>query len=336
MTVTTQQPPAASPPREPAAPTPPPPAATPAPQPALPPPPRPGPPSISLALQLPGIALSILAAVALGFVVHLTLLSQVQYERNQQTAFADFRAELARGTAPVGQTRLEFADGSEEGTERLVEPGSAVAVLRIPAIGLRTVVVEGTSGEALQGGPGHRRDSVLPGQAGTSVVMGRRAAYGGPFRDLDLLLPGDRIIVTTGQGEHEYRVRGLRYPGEPAPPPLAEGKGRLTLVTADGDPFIPQDIVRVDAELSSPTQPTPARKFGPASLPPEEAALATDTGAWTPLMLWAQALLLATLAVTYLRARWGGWQAWIVGAPVLLALGLAIADQAARLLPNLL
>lgn len=336
MTVTIEPPPAASPPREPAAPSPPPSAPAPSPQPAPSPPPRPGPPAVRLALQLPGIALSILAAVALGFVVHLTLLSQLQYERNQQTAFADFRAELARGTAPVGQTRLEFPDGAEEGVEHLVAPGSAVAVLRIPAIGLRTVVFEGTSGEVLQRGPGHRRDSVLPGQPGTSVLMGRRAAYGGPFRDLDLLLPGDRIIVTTGQGEHEYRVLGPRYPGEPAPPALAQGKGRMTLVTADGDPFVPQDILRVDADLVSPAQPAPARKFGAASLPPAEAALATDAGAWTPLMLWGQALLLATLAITYLRTRWGGWQAWIVGAPVLLALGLAIADQAARLLPNLL
>ncbi|BCB79223.1 sortase [Phytohabitans flavus] len=335
MTITMHEPPAASTPREPAAPVPPPPSA-PAPPAATPPPRRPDSPVIVLALQVPGIALSILAAVTLGFVVHLTVISQLQYQRNQQTAFADFRAELARGTAPVGQTRLEFTDGAEEGTERLVEPGSAVAVLEIPAVGLRTVVFEGTRGDVLQKGPGHRRDSVLPGQAGTAVVMGRRAAYGGPFRDLDLLLPGDRITATTGQGTHEYRVRGLRYPGEPAPPPLTEGKGRITLVTADGSPFVPQDLVRVDADLVSTVQPTPARKFNAASLPPAEAALATDQGAWTPLMLWAQALLLATLAITYLRARWGGWQAWVVGAPVLLALGLAIADQAARLLPNLL
>ncbi|GAA4691905.1 sortase domain-containing protein [Phytohabitans rumicis] len=321
MTVTVERPPGASPPDAP----------------VLPPRPAPAPqPQVRLALQVPGIALSILAALTLGFVVHLTLVSQLQYARNQQTAFSDFRAELARGTAPVGQTRVEYADGAENGRERLVDPGSAVAVLRIPAVGLRTVVFEGTSGDVLRNGPGHRRDTVLPGQSGTSVVMGRRAAYGGPFLDLDLLLPGDAVIVTTGQGEHTYRVTGLRRPGDPAPPALAAGQGRLTLVTADGDPFIPQDLLRVDADLVTPAQPAPARKFGAASLPGAEAAMAIDPGAWTPLMLWGQALLLATLAVTYLRNRWGGWQAWIVGAPVLGALGLAIADQAARLLPNLL
>ena len=335
MTITIEPPPAASPPREPAAPVPPPGTPAASPQPAATPPPASVPP-MRLALQVPGIALSILAVVALGFVVHLILVSQLQYQRNQQTAFADFRAELARGTAPVGQTRAEFSDTGEVAKETLVEPGSPVAVLQIKAIGLRAVVVEGTSGEDLRQGPGHRRDSVMPGQAGTSVLMGRRSAYGGPFRDLDLLLPGDQIKVVTGQGEHMYVVRGLRYPGEPAPAPLATGQGRLTLTTADGDPFIPRDILRVDADLVTPAQPAPPRKFGAASLPPAEAAMATDPAAWTPLMLWGQALLLGTLAVTYLRARWGGWQTWIVGAPVLGAFGFAIADQAARLLPNLL
>jgi hypothetical protein len=166
--------------------------------------------------------------------------------------------------------------------------------------------------------------------------MGRRASYGGPFGGLDLLLPGDSVTVTTGQGEHRYRVTGLRRPGDPAPPPTAPGAGRLTLVTADGNPYLPSDILRVDADLISTAQPAPARRFGAASLPAAEAALATDPGAWTPLMLWGQALLLATLALTYARARWGGWQAWLVGVPMLTALGSAAADQAVRLLPNLL
>ena len=292
-------------------------------------------PSVRLALHVAGVALSVVAVLTLALAVHLTLISQVQYQRNQQTAYADFRAELARGTAPVGQTRVEYV-GGVAGEERLVRPGSPVAVLSIPAVGLRTVVFEGSSGDVLRAGPGHRRDTVLPGQPGTSVILGRRAAYGGPFRDLDLLLPGDVVTVTTGQGEHTYRITGLRRPGDPAPSLPAAGAGRMTLVTADGRPFLPEDVLRIDADLVSAAQPVPKRRFGAASLPEPEQPMAPDPAAWTPLMLLGQALLLVTLAVTYLRARWGGWQAWLVGAPVLAALGLLAADQAARLLPNLL
>src|SRR5262245_10200784 len=195
-------------------------------------------------LQVAGSALSIAAALLIGLVLHLTAISQLQYQRNQQTAFADFRTELKLATAPVGQFRTEFDDQGRSLPERPVEPGSPVAVLHIPAIGLRTVVVEGTGGDVLRKGPGHRRDTVLPGQAGTSVIMGRRAAYGGPFRDLEVLIPGDVIEATTGQGVHLYVVSGSRRPGEPEPPPPTSG--RLTLITAQGREFAPRDVVYLD------------------------------------------------------------------------------------------
>ncbi|WP_433530886.1 sortase domain-containing protein [Micromonospora sp. CA-263727] len=293
--------------------------------------------SVNLALQVPGTALSILAVLALGMVLHLTVVSQLQYQRNQQTAFADFRSELAQGTAPVSQYRIDYRE-DPEGREMLVAPGSPVALLHIPRIGLDAVVFEGTSADVLRSGPGHRRDSVLPGQRGTSVIMGRRAAYGGPFRDLELLMPGDVIRVTTGQSEnrHEYVVTGIRHPGDPVPDPPAADGGRLTLITALGTEFMPTDVMWVDADLASDVQPTPARRFTAAALPPAELAMGTDPDAWTPVMLWAQALLFTVLAVTYLRNRWGGWQAWIAGGPLLAALGCAACDQAVRLLPNLL
>jgi hypothetical protein len=40
--------------------------------------------------------------------------------------------------------------------------------------------------------------------------------------------------------------------------------------------------------------------------------------------------------VTWLRARWGRWQAWTVAVPVLGAFGVVLAGEIARLLPNLL
>lgn len=288
----------------------------------------------NIALQVAGTASTIVATLAIGLVLHLTVISQLQYERNQQTRLADFRAELALATAPVGQYRVQYDDSGRPKPPELVKPGSAVAVLDINKIGLHTLVVEGTSGDDLRYGPGHRRDTPLPGQAGTSVIMGRHAAYGGPFRDLDLLMPGDDIKVTTGQGVQEYVVSGLRSPGDPEPAPPTTG--RLVLITADGREFVPHDARYVDADLRSAVQPAPARKFGAAQLPEQEEMMGTDPGGWTVLMLWTQALLVCAVALTYVRGRLSGWHAWIIGAPVLAAIGLAAADQAARLLPNLL
>lgn len=64
--------------------------------------------------------------------------------------------------------------------------------------------------------------------------------------------------------------------------------------------------------------------------------MAGQSAAWMPLILWGQALLLAAAALAWARVRWGRAHTWLVGFPVLAALGLAVSDQAALLLPNLL
>ncbi|WP_351236205.1 sortase [Streptomyces sp. NPDC002133] len=272
-------------------------------------------------------ALSILAALLLGFVVDAGLVGQLRHARDQQVDYADFRNALANGTAPVGRS---------EGGGTAAAPGDPVALLEIPALGLREVVGEGTTAEDLGRGPGHRRDTPLPGQAGVSVVMGRQAAYGGPFGRLGELSTGDRFTVTTGQGKHTYRVIGPRRAGDPQPPAPAEGGGRLTLITADGTPFMPRGILRLDADLVSDVQPTPAPALPPGALPEDETAMATQQAAWLPLVLWGQCLVLAAAGLAWAHARWGRPHTWVVGVPLLGALGLAVADQAVLLLPNLL
>ena len=132
----------------------------------------------------------------------------------------------------------------------LLSDGDPVARLEIPSLGVDQIVVEGTASAALTKGPGHRRDTFLPGQAGVSVLMGRATAYGGPFGRIQELPPGETISVITGQGEHIYRVLGVRYAGDPSPA-FKPGTGRLVLETARGGPYMPSGVVRVDAELVS-------------------------------------------------------------------------------------
>jgi LPXTG-site transpeptidase (sortase) family protein len=234
---------------------------------------------------------------------------------------------LAQAKAPVGQ---------RDDAGNLLHLGTPVAVIRIPRIGVREVVSEGTTAEVLTAGPGHRRDSVLPGQAGTSVLMARRAAYGGPFARIGELRHGDLITVATGQGEHTFRVLETRRAGERQPPPLVKGQGRLTLMTADGPAYLPTDVFRVDAALASDTQPAPPAAIRSGALPPSELAMGIDQAVLTPLVLWAQLLLVAAVAVVWIRYRVGRWHAWVIGVPVIAALGLTVADHAAGLLPNLL
>jgi sortase A len=278
--------------------------------------------------QVAGTAMLILSATLLGFVGYVGLVSQLHFDRAQHAAYADFRTQLAQATAPAGPRRPDDPN-------TLLDPGTSVAVLDIPEIGQREVVFEGTTGAILRDGPGHLRSTVLPGQAGVSEIMGRAAAYGGPFGRLSQLRPGDTFTVTTGQGVADYRVLDLRRGGDPQPAPVASGAGRLILATADGTPFLPSGVLRVDADLVSPAQPTPSSGLYPVALSPAEQAMATDPSAWYPLVLWGQALLLAAGLITWARTRWGRWQVWIVAVPVLGFLGLAVADQVTSLLLNL-
>jgi sortase A len=297
---------------------------------ALPPPQRRQAPmgSAAAARLVVSTAVLILAASLLGFGGWIAVGSRLYYDRVQHDDYASFRAELAQATAPTGPTNPANAN-------QLLTPGTPVAVLAIPEIGLNAVVLEGTSSSVLEGGPGHLRDTQLPGQAGISEILGRRAAYGGPFARLSSLSPGDVFSVTTGQGFTSYRVLDVRRAGDVVPP-LTPGKGRLILATADGPPFAPTGVLRVDADTISAPKPAPAMVVTPADIGPSELAFGTESLAWVPLVLWGQCLLLAAVALSWLGARWGRWQTWTVAVPVLGYFGLAVADQVSRLLPNLM
>jgi sortase A len=84
--------------------------------------------------------------------------------------------------------------------------GDAVAHVRIPAIGVDKIVVEGVNLEDLKRGPGHYPDTPMPGQPGNAAIAGHRTTYGAPFNRIDELDPGDEILVTTVQGSFRYEV----------------------------------------------------------------------------------------------------------------------------------
>ncbi|GAB3617128.1 sortase [Okibacterium endophyticum] len=273
-----------------------------------------------------GVSWLTLSAFVVGFILHLTLISGLQHDRAQSLAYGELRETLAMAETPVAQLGID---------EMLVPVGTPVALLEIPRLGLREVIVEGTTAEALREGPGHRRDTVLPGQAGTSVVMGRQSTYGGPFGDLGQLVPGDEIVVTTGQGANTFEVFGMRRDGDPLPAPLTDG-GRLELVTANGLALFPAGALYLDAALVTDVQETPGRVFTSKALPQGEVAMGADFGDWSYAVLMLLLLTAAGAATLWAWRHWGRWQTWIAGGPLIVICAMSTADAAANLLPNLL
>lgn len=262
-----------------------------------------------------------------SLLVHLLLLSQLQHSAWQQRAFASFRERLALGTAPIGPV-------DENGA--LLDPGTPIAYLEIPSIGVTEVVVDGTSSAQLFGAVGLRRDTRFPGQVGTSLIVGRAAAYGGPFSDVADLRDGDAIAVTTAQGRFDYRVSGVHRSDGVALSVPPSNAARLVLATADGAPFLPAGTVTVEADLVG-TPAVGARPvFSASGLPSRERLGAGDTSRVWALVLWMQALLVTAVGAVWAWHRLGRARTWILFTPPCLFVGLAVADEVCRLLPNVL
>jgi sortase A len=263
-----------------------------------------------------------LAIVCLWMAAQMLFLGGLSEHRAQELLYGEFRTQLAGATAPLGP---------------VVPVGDPVAVLTAESIGLQQVVVEGTASGDLLTGPGHRRDTVLPGQEGTSVVYGRATTYGAPFGRLSDLHAGDELVVVMSQGELTFVVDGVRRAGDPLPQPAPAGAARLTLVTAEGSgrlsALAPKSTIYVDATAPKAFPAPPGR---PAAVPESEKAMKTDQGA-LPLLALCLALLLAlTLGVIAARQRWSSALVWVLASPVAIALSWSSTDVVMRLLPNLI
>jgi hypothetical protein len=257
-------------------------------------------------------------------VVQLAVLSPLEYRSAQVSLLNQFRTEVALGTAPLGPV-------GQDG--HLLPLGTPVALITAPAIGLRAVVLEGTTSSVLAKGPGHARDTVFPGGPGTSVLLGRASAYGGPFGKITQLRPGQVIVVTTQVGTSRFRVFRVRPAGAKVRT-IPAGTSRLTLGTASGPSYAPSGVVWVDAAKVG--TPLAGASASSVQLLPGEKPLATDTSTLWALFLWLEALAVLLAGAVWTWRRWGRAQAWIVFTAPMLLVWTYIADQIARLLPNLL
>jgi sortase A len=256
-------------------------------------------------------------------VLYALLFGAIQETRSQSVMYAKFRQELAGEIAPIGAP---------------IKPGAPVALLEIPRLGLRDVVVEGTSSGALLKGPGHRDDSPLPGEGGVSVVYGRAATFGAPFGRLQELQPGDAIIVVDGAGTFQYVVKDVRRAGSPLPQPIGANASRLILASAAANGWravlAPSAPLYVDADMQGTAASEPGGR--PTEVSADEKLMGVDSGALDSLVHWLALFGLSAAAAAWAFARWGRWQTWIVAAPTVCTTLWLVSETAMKLLPNAL
>jgi sortase A len=277
--------------------------------------------------QFASTMLALVSALLLLFVIQLVGISQLQHSMSQVSLYQQLRLSLAQGSTPVAAAKKNA----------LTPLGTPIAAMSFPTIGIgHEVVVEGSGARQTMLGIAHRRDTVMPCQVGSSVLMARDGAYGAVGSRWKDLRAGQRFTVVMGQGRCTYQVTGIRDARDLAPAPPTGRQGRLVLTTAAGLPFMPTEVTRVDARLVTPAFDRSQVTLPAGSLPDAELAMGTDTGQLTGLVLLLEALVVVAGLAAWLWRRWGRWQAWIAFTPPVLALGLLVVGNLTSLLPNLL
>ncbi len=212
--------------------------------------------------------------------------------------------------------------------------GEAVALIKIPKIGVEKAVVEGVGLPELKKGPGHYPTTPMPGQPGNVAVAGHRTTYGAPFFRLDEVEAGDPILVTTRQGHFVYEVTERKVVGPDQTEVLdTTPDNRLTLTTCEPRFSAAKRLVVVATLKGEAAEPPPDL---PAVPPPalDPAGLSGRNAGNGPAIAWGAGAALVGL-LTWLGGRlWRRWPVYLLGIPAFLVVLFLFFENFSRLLPS--
>ena len=198
-------------------------------------------------------------AVLLLFVVYEVWVTDLLSDRAQDQVAEELREDWTSGPP---EAQPDF--------------GEAFAFVHIPRFGAdwTRAVVEGTDPAELEEGPGHYVGSAMPGEQGNFAMAGHRVGRGSPFLALDVLRPGDPVVMETVDAWHVYRVTTTtvvdpRESSVVAPTPGGAANGAATgaflTMTTCHPKFSTRERLVVHGELEGSTSKT-AAPDGPAAL----------------------------------------------------------------------
>lgn len=137
------------------------------------------------------------------------------YQRVQQhrlsseleEVFEDYRRGSAASQGTGLAARQAAVAEQARRFRRDIEQGQPLGRIKIEAIGVSDVFVHGTRwGADLSRGPGHYERTSVPGLGRTTAIAGHRTTFGAPFREIDDLERGDKIVLELPYGTFRYRV----------------------------------------------------------------------------------------------------------------------------------
>ena len=180
-----------------------------------------------------GRSLMTVGVLMFGFVAYQLWGTGIEFRQHQSDLAHQFTARQAAlatasttpsptptgPTGPVGPTGVTPTPATTTAPPTIapavstawpaIQLGDVIAEIEIPKIHKNVYVVAGIRKDDLKKGIGHYPDTPLPGQLGNTAFAGHRTTFGAPLFDVDQLLAGDQIIVTTITSQrYVYRVVG--------------------------------------------------------------------------------------------------------------------------------
>ncbi|MFN8067171.1 MAG: class D sortase [Vicinamibacterales bacterium] len=123
-----------------------------------------------------------------------------------------------------------------DAASRSLAPGTWLARLEAPRVGLTATVLEGSTDDILARAAGHIEDTTLPGDIGTSGNIGIAGHRDTTFRPLSNVKVGDVLSLQTSDGTRRYRVNRTLIV-EPEDVHVLDPTGRPTLTLVTCYPF---------------------------------------------------------------------------------------------------
>jgi sortase A len=169
---------------------------------------------ISSVLIISGLLLVIDAGLTLVWQEPLTAVIAMVKRSEVNNRFLSFKTaplspldEHALSTLRTMQSRIAYLARREA---RQVATGDAIGRISVARIGASYDVIQGTDTSSLEKGPGHYESTAFPGLGQTVAIAGHRTTYLAPFRHIDQVSPGDRIVLKMPYARFTYVVQYRR------------------------------------------------------------------------------------------------------------------------------
>lgn len=263
-----------------------------------------------------GLTCTVLGLSLILFLVYVMFFTTLRQERSQHQMLNIFTSSA--GAVPLS--------GKQPAN------GTPAAVLSIPSLNLRQLVLQGTTAVDTAQGPGILTNAARPGTIGNAVIIGRKDTAAAPFAHIDELRKGQSFYLASGLGKFHYVVTkfGVVSPGQvnPASP---VNHAQLTLVTSSSPMSSSNVYYVVGRQLTKPGAVAKVHQAPSA----DELGLAGYPGAVAPSILLGilYVALIAGTMVSYRRYRAHMWTIYVLTTPIILAVALWWFESLYLLLP---